>query len=252
MGWGTSDSVSISISSGGNTIYNEIVTSSSYTSGLNNINYLNDCGSVPAAQLWGAQITLVSNASSNASSLTITFTPSITGSAQWAFSNIKVSTGCGSFMVSHNGTCNSCLSGYYYNRITLDCQKCNPLCNSCFGPTNTNCLSCPLESVLNGNTCVYSSNFYVMNDVFVDNGTVGNTSSCSNVNMLGGPTYGQITNVLSRRYILPRHMLLKLSFWLTQTGDWSNVTRFTASVDGTPFITITNFQSPGISPLCLK
>ena len=59
--------------------------------------------------------------------------------------------------------------------------------------------------------------------------------------MLGGPTYGQIGNVLSRAYILPRHMLLKLSFWLTQIGDWSGVTRFTAAIDGTPYITITSF-----------
>lgn len=140
------------------------MTSTSYTS-AGNINYLSDCEGTPAAQLWGAQITLASNTSSNDSTIAITFSPTISGSARWAFSNIKVSTGCGSFMVSHNGTCNSCLSGFYYNRITLDCQKCNPGCNSCFGPTNTNCLSCPLESVLNGNTCVYSGNFYLMNDL---------------------------------------------------------------------------------------
>ena len=144
MGWTASDRVTISVVSGGSTIYSEVVTSSSYIPAGQNINYLSSCNGVPAAQLWGAQITLVSNTSSDATTLSIVFSPTVTGSASWAFSNIKVSTGCGSFMVSHGGTCNSCLSGYYYNSITFDCQKCHPLCTSCYGPTNTNCLSCPL------------------------------------------------------------------------------------------------------------
>ena len=91
-----------------------------------------------------------------------------------------------------------------------------------------------------------------MNDVTVDQGTAANTSSCSNIFMLGGPLYGQINNVLSRRYILPRHMLLKLSFWLIRIGDWSGVTSLTAAIDGVPFISISSFQEPGISPLCLN
>lgn len=70
--------------------------------------------------------------------------------------------------------------------------------------------------------------------------------------MLGGPTYGQINNPLSKQLAFNRHTLLKLNFWLVQIGDWSNITRFVASMDGVPFITITDFQSPGISPLCLK
>lgn len=70
--------------------------------------------------------------------------------------------------------------------------------------------------------------------------------------MLGGPIYGQINNVLTRKYILPRHMLLKLSFWLIQIGDWSNVTSLNAAIDGVPYITINNFQNPSVSPLCLK
>lgn len=169
INWSGSDSVTINILSGSSTIYSEIVTSTSYTASQN-INYLSSCNGISAANLWGSQITLVSNTSSNDTSITVVFSPTITGSAAWAYSNIKVSTGCGGFMVSHGGTCNSCLSGYYYNSITLDCQKCHPLCTSCYGPTNTNCLSCPLESVLNGNTCVYSSNFLVLNDVVVDQG----------------------------------------------------------------------------------
>ena len=91
-----------------------------------------------------------------------------------------------------------------------------------------------------------------MNDLTVDQGTAANTSSCSNINMLGGPTYGQTTNVLSRSYILPRHMLLKLSFWLVQIGDWSGITSLVAAIDGIPFISISNFQAPGMSPICLR
>ena len=251
MNWASSDFVTISILSDGSTVKTEVVGNSSYINSAQSTNYLSNCSN-SATQLWGAQITLLSSGYSNNTNLTLVFTPSVSGSASWAFSNIRVSTGCGGFMVSNGGTCNSCLSGYYYNNLTLDCQKCHPLCTSCYGPTNTNCLSCPLESVLNGNTCVYSSSFYVMNDVTVDQGTAANTSKCSNINMLGGPTYGQITNVLIRRYTLPRHILLKLSFWLNRIGDWSGVTGFTASIDGTPYVSISSFQDPGISPLCLQ
>jgi hypothetical protein len=91
-----------------------------------------------------------------------------------------------------------------------------------------------------------------MNDIFVDQGTIDTTSSCSNIHMLGGPQFGQTSNILNRTYSLPRHMLIKLNFWLVRIGDWSGISSFIAEIDGVPFVTVTDFQTPGISPLCLK
>lgn len=35
-----------------------------------------------------------------------------------------------------------CIKGYYYSAISDSCAKCHPLCNTCFGPKNTDCSSC--------------------------------------------------------------------------------------------------------------
>jgi hypothetical protein len=43
-----------------------------------------------------------------------------------------------------NSTTNKCecIKGYFYSPNSDSCVKCHPLCNTCFGPDNSDCLSC--------------------------------------------------------------------------------------------------------------
>jgi len=55
-----------------------------------------------------------------------------------------------------SGSC-SCAAGSYYDSILLTCKPCNPTCETCDGPSSTECLSCRVDYSWTPNYCQCSS-----------------------------------------------------------------------------------------------
>jgi len=251
LGWTSSDSLIIIIQDGSNVLRTDDIFLSSFTAhNLTQINYFNNCGSYHKDSINGKQLTYIIGGITNGS-LSLTFQPALVSpGASWAFTDIRVMTGCNNFMLSTNGSmCNSCSSGYYYNETTYSCHQCHHYCSSCFAGGPDSCLSCPVMSMLNGETCSFSSSFNFVFDRLASSDV--DVSTCGSTVMLGGPTYGLVGAVLSRTFNIPRHSFLKVQFSLIRVGSWEGYT-LTLNVNGQRYQQINEFNEALISPLCLK
>lgn len=226
LNWTAEDTLTLTIMDGNTIVRTDDISLGSFTGdNLSHISYFESCGNRTKDAIHGKNINYVLPGASNNGTLQVSLQPSLksAGSA-WAFTSIRVMTGCNSFMLSTEGTmCNSCPSGYYYNSSSLSCRQCHHYCKSCLTGEPDGCLSCPLLSILNGSTCKFSSSFNFLFDKLPgEAGAAANesVSSCGNTPMLGGPKYGKVGSVLSRRFTLPRHMFLRVEFYLVRIGVW--------------------------------
>ena len=73
---------------------------------------------------------------------------------------------------------NPCPNLFYGDSIDGFCKSCNPVCQNCFGPNISQCLSCPIGSFLYNNTCLQ----FCPNTTFSDINSRVCLSSCSLIN----------------------------------------------------------------------
>lgn len=97
-------------------------------------------------------------------------------------------------------------------------------------------------SVFNGFSCKFSSNFnFVFDNITLNTSAAENISSCGTKLMLGGPKYGKVGSLLSRKLSLPKHAYLKVEFSLIRVGLWEGYS-LTLFVNGQQYLQITEFN----------